>query len=217
MISLLLGCHALSLSPTRVRAEVRDELLRELPREQPPALPSARLQSLVDELEGLAVPPATSDFLVMGLQGEWSLQLQSGLSESTELLLPADRGEPVCIKRVTQRVEEGKLRSTAQFEVPIEGLSGSLEVQADLYPTTRPDMLHFVSRGHTLNLERAPNSIAIPGLMNSLLGHLSAEFRAEDGVRFGLQITYIDELVRITRCTTRDFAGFCTVHSRVAR
>ena len=33
------------------------------------------------------------------------------------------------------------------------------------------------------------------------------EFHADDGVRIGMQTMYMDEALRITRCTTRTLAG----------
>ena len=51
-------------------------------------------------------------------------------------------------------------------------------------------------------------------LMEALMGRLSPEFRAEEGVRLGMQLSYIDEELRVSRCTTRQLAGYCTVHTR---
>ena len=54
----------------------------------------------------------------------------------------------------------------------------------------------------------------MPGLLHELHAELSCDFRAEDGVRLGLQTTYLDEVLRVTRCTTRDLAGAVSVHVR---
>ena len=40
------------------------------------------------------------------------------------------------------------------------------------------------------------------------------DFLSEEGVRLGLQLTYLDETIRITRCTTRALAASCAVHVR---
>ena len=40
--------------------------------------------------------------------------------------------------------------------------------------------------------------------------------RRHEGVRLGLQTTYLDEQLRITRCTTRELAGSCAVHLRAS-
>ena len=42
------------------------------------------------------------------------------------------------------------------------------------------------------------------------------DFLSDEGVRLGLQVTYLDETLRITRCTTRALATSCAVHLRVS-
>ena len=161
--------------------------------------------------------PATSDFHLLGLRGSWSEQLQSARSISPEDAVPeltASQRELVRVDEVVQHFEEGVLRSVAAFHVPSEAISGSLEVQATVYPTTMSNMLHLLTTGHTLSLTRTPTEVPLPELLEALMGRLSPEFRAEEGVRLGMQTSYIDEELRISRCTTRHLAGFLTVHSR---
>ena len=53
-------------------------------------------------------------------------------------------------------------------------------------------------------------------MMEALHANLPAEFLGDEGVRLGLQTTYLDETLRITRCTTRSLATTCAVHLRLA-
>eukprot|EP00327_Prymnesium_parvum_P045371 CAMPEP_0205864138 /NCGR_PEP_ID=MMETSP1083-20121108/7185_1 /ASSEMBLY_ACC=CAM_ASM_000430 /TAXON_ID=97485 /ORGANISM="Prymnesium parvum, Strain Texoma1" /LENGTH=110 /DNA_ID=CAMNT_0053225973 /DNA_START=17 /DNA_END=346 /DNA_ORIENTATION=- len=67
----------LSIAPSaRSRLELRDELLRLLP---PPSSPlvSPSISPLVEALERHATPPATSPFLLLGLEGEWTHRLHA--------------------------------------------------------------------------------------------------------------------------------------------
>lgn len=53
-------------------------------------------------------------------------------------------------------------------------------------------------------------------MMEALHAGLSHDFLGDEGVRLGLQTTYVDELLRITRCTTRSLADSCAVHVRAS-
>ena len=198
----------------RTRDTVRAQLLDSL--SQQPVEPE-KLHALAEELETLAALPATADFHLLGLRGSWSERLQSVLSIPPEDAVPeltAAQQELVCVDDVVQHFEEGVLRSVATFRVPSETIAGSFEVQATIYPTTMSNMLHLVTTGHTLNLNCSPKDVEVPQLLEALMGRLGPEFRAEEAVRTGTQTTYIDEELRISRCTTRHLAGFLTVHSR---
>ena len=56
--------------------------------------------------------------------------------------------------------------------------------------------------------------ITVPAMMEALHSQLSHDFLSDEGVRLGLQLTYLDETIRITRCTTRALAASCAVHVR---
>jgi len=211
----LLGVQGVSLvSPARTRAVVREQLINCL-KSQQPVRACDTLHMLVEELETLAALPATSDFHLLGLRGSWSERLQSDLSTANAAMdLNSTHRELVRVSEVEQHFETDRMRCIAAFDVASEGISGSLEVQASVYPTTKSDMLHLMMTGHTLNLDRTPKDVSVPTLVEALIGQLGPEFRAEDGVRLGVQTSYIDEELRITRCTTRHLAGYVTVHSR---
>ena len=80
----------------------------------------------------------------------------------------------------------------------------------------RADTLDLRSGDRRLVLPRAPATLAVPALMESLHLQLSPDFRVGDGVRMGLQTTYLDEGIRITRCTHGKLHGECMVHVREA-
>ena len=106
----------------------------------------------------------------------------------------------------------------SRAEFAIEGVDerGQLESSTALVVTTRADTVHLRADGLQLELpRRVPDELSVPSMMDGLLPQLSPEFRVDKGARCGLQTTYLDECLRITRCTTRSLAGSCAVHLRV--
>jgi len=210
------------------RLELRDELLSLLPPSGTGPQPlEARAFELVKELELLEAVPASSGFLELGLRGAWSLRGTMPATDETEAE-PAAKDvlrsfyagvELVELIDVGARFDaepRGAITASCQFRVLADDLVGRLEVDltAGIDPD-RVDTIHVVTNGRKLLLPRAP-SCEVPAMMEALHANLPAEFLGDEGVRLGLQTTYLDETLRITRCTTRSLATTCAVHLRLA-
>lgn len=201
------------------RVALRNDLLRLLPEPgAPPVTLSGRTEELVRELELLESVPATSLFLNLGLDGAWTL---SALQPSPDQLASAN--EPVQALPEVELLEVGSqfdassstCVATAKFRVAADDLLGSLELDAATSPSTeRFDTITYSTKGRKLLIPRAPSSCDVPSMVSALHQQLPMEFLGDEDVRLGFQTTYLDELVRITRCTTRSLAGACAVHRR---
>jgi hypothetical protein len=207
------------LAPTpRTRQELRVELLDalELGSQTPQAshLMVGRVEELVKELELLEAVPATSEFTMLGTAGDWTLRTYSPPEGA---LPPSASDVKLSVDEVTQHIDaEGLLgRSAVLFRC--EGMRGTYSVEhginANSDMTGREDTVHLVASGRQLSLPRAP-SCGVEQLMIELHAQLPYDFLSDEGVRLSMQTTYLDESLRITRCTTRSLAGACAVHVR---
>ena len=212
--------------PAADRVELRDELLSLLPTDASgPTKLEGRAFEVVEALELLESVPASSGFLQLGLSGAWSLRATKAAPPEAE----ADEVPSEPTKDTTGLVEllgagssfdagaRGATTATARFRVLGDDLDGTLEVDltAGIDPD-RADTLHIVTNGRKLLMKRAPTSCDVATMMEALHANLPAEFLGDEGVRLGMQTTYLDECLRITRCTTRALAGSCAVHVRVS-
>ena len=183
-----------------------------------------RLQ-LVNELELLEAVPASSGFLELGLRGTWSLRgtmpaIETEAKPAADIIRSFYAGiELVELLDVGARFDaepRGALTASCRFRVLADDLLGKLQVELTAgSDPDRVDTIHVVTNGRKLLLPRAP-SCEVPAMMEALHANLPAEFLGDEGVRLGLQTTYLDETLRITRCTTRSLAGSCSVHLRLA-
>jgi len=216
---------------TGSRVELRDELLSLLPNEDNarPVVLEGRALEVLEALELLESVPASSAFLQFGLRGTWSLR---GTVASTELREVAASGLPTVPEGAPDvellsagatygsdgddGTQAGATSATCEFRVVEDDLVGALEVDltAGLDPD-RSDTIFVKTNGRKLQMPRAPAICDVRAMMESLHAQLPAEFLGDEGVRIGLQTTYLDETLRITRCTTRTLAGSCAVHLRV--
>ena len=219
------------VAPTTQRVSLREELLTLLPAGPPHSI-EGRAEELVRELELLENVPATPDFLLFGLSGAWVLRganvptdHASGRDEADDFIDDTSASLSASLLDVTQKIdlEALSVSSVARFSsstdaAVTEALQGTLSLDASIRPDPeRADTLQFViAPERRLSLPRAPSGAVVSHLMKDLHTQLPAEFLGEDGVRLGMQTTYLDEVVRITRCTTRSLATACTVHVRDA-
>ncbi len=194
------------------RSLLRASLLQLLPAHgAAPAHISDELAELVQQLEELEYTPATAAFHSLGVAGGWDLRAMSS---------PPGEAGAVQLRGAEQAITpEGTLTSWASFvleegEPQGDALRGVLEVSSTLSLTPRADSLDLRTSGRSLRVPRAPAALGVPALLEQLHAQLSPDYRADDGVRLGLQTTYLDEEVRITRCTTGKAHGECTVHVR---
>ena len=217
MLGLAVGCLAMA-SPviTSERLELRSALLSRLPSSGPPTFVRDELQGAVEDLEQLEYVPQTAEFLRLGITGTWSLRALSEPSHSSPLDAFEMRTAAVDLLQVTQTIDgKGQTLTAADFQLSDdEDLCGKLEYSGMVSLTPMADSVDLRSEAPRLRLPRAPRSMDIPKLMQVLHARLSPEFRAEDGVRLGLQTTYMDEEMRIARCTTGALRGECVVYVR---
>ena len=193
-----------------VRQEVALEIRRRLPPAGTPVVMDDEFRGLIESLEELEATPATAEFLSLGVQGRWALRAMSAPPSA------ADGAASVTLLDVEQCVAAGgAVESAARFRLRDEELSGVLTVSSALSLTPRADTLDLRTSGRSLSVPRAPTRLSVPSMMEALHAQLSPDFRADDGVRLGLQTTYLDESIRITRCTTGKAHGECTVHVRL--
>ena len=183
----------------------------------PPCRLAGRTAEIVEALELLEAVPATSEFLSLGVSGSWELR---GVKDSSELSeADASRSTlPPAVELLEVQQELDVAAETARglvkFRVVADDMLGSLDLSAiAAHNAEHADTLNFVTSARQLHLPRAP-SCAVPDLMHALHAGLSHDFLGEEGVRLSLQTTYVDESLRITRCTTRALAGACAVHVR---
>ena len=224
MLSLLFlpGVAALLNTGTPIadRLALRAELQTLLPPGQPPRALAGRAFEIVDTLENLENVPATPGFLTLGIGGAWSLAGSQDAPEREDAATSSAAPPAVALLAVRQTLDFSTERAYNVVEFSIdEGiageLSGALELDAICAQNAeRADTLNFVTTERRLKIPRAP-SCEVPAMMEALHAQLSHDFLADEGVRLGLQTTYLDEQLRITRCTTRELAGSCAVHWRL--
>ena len=199
------------------RLELRTQLLDMLPlADDPPAFVRDGLSEAVQRIEELEHAPETEAFHGVGLSGTWTLMALTEPTHASQLEAFEMRTADVEVLDVEQCVKGDGMTATVDFRLTAgddDGLRGRYEVDSTLEvgPFGRLDMRTTARR---LNLPRAPVGMDVPQLMRVLHARLGPEFRAEDGVRLGLQTMYLDEQMRITRCTTSKLRGECTVHVR---
>lgn len=212
-------------SASSQRLALREELLSLLPTGAPFTI-DGRAQELVEEIELLESIPATSAFLTFGLNGAWALR-GSKLPEehiaaaAAAQPLKAPASELVEILDVTQELDTVSLesRSAVRFRCDDGALEGKLLLMAEVNANAdlvggREDTIQLLSGDRKLELARQPSSCSIVELMGALHSQLPYDFLGDAGVRLSMQTTYLDETLRITRCTTRALATACSVHVR---
>ena len=221
MLSVLIaGASALAPSlatlPTD-RLALRTELLSLLPPGSAPRPLAGRAVELVRQLELLETVPATPGFLTMLANGDWNLV---GVQDPPEReAAPTSESPPPAVEvlEVCQELDFSTERATAsaRFRVVEDDLVGELVLDAIVAQNgARADTLNYVTTGRQLKIKRAP-SCPVPAMMEALHAQLSHDFLGDEGVLLGLQTTYLDETLRITRCTTRELASACAVHTRI--
>ena len=141
----------------------------------------------------------------------------SGQQPPLEDKPPAPPGCELQLGRVERRFDltsgSGSLSSYAEFE--LDAIAGRLVVELDVIPSSRADIVAAVTSSRSLEMPRMPPT-PIPAAMQLLHSQLSADFLGDEGVRLGLQTTYLDADMHITRCLTRELSGACCVHVRVS-
>ena len=218
MLAVVAGACALTPSATlpTERMALRTELLSLLHPDRPHPL-AGRAVELVRQLELLQTVPATPGFLTMLANGDWNL---IGVQDTAECETPPTTEIPppaVELLEVRQDLDFSTETSTniARFRVVKDDLIGELQLNAIVARNgARADTLNYVTTGRQLKIKRAP-SCPVPAMMEALHAQLSHDFLSDEGVLLGLQTTYLDETLRITRCTTRELASSCAVHTRV--
>jgi len=204
--------------PLAERREMRAELMRLLPAEgEAPAFARDELEQAIEQLEQLEQRPETADFNRLGVTGAWTLRALTEPAHDSAITAFEMRTADLTVHGIEQRVEGGGTTVVAvDFELAedVGELRGRLEVDGTLALTPMADSLDLRSAARRLRLPRVPKSVPVEDLMRVLHARLSPEFRAEDGVRIGLQTTYMDDQMRITRCTTGKLRGECMVHVR---
>jgi hypothetical protein len=216
MLGLAAACLALA-SPviTSERLDLRSAVLSRLPSSGSPVFVRDELQSAVEDLEKLEYVPQTAEFLRLGITGTWAVRALTEPTHESALVAFEMRTAELDLLHVEQTIAgNGQTLSMAEFELPNEDLRGKLEYSGMVTLTPMVDSVDLRSQPPRLRLPRAPASMDVPKLMQVLHARLSPEFRTEDGVRLGLQTTYMDEELRITRCTTGALRGECIVHVR---
>ena len=208
-----------SLQPAASRVALRDRVISSLPTAgAAPLFLDGELRAAVEELEGLEFVPATAEFLRAGTTGSWHVCAFSEPEHRSSIEAFEMRVAGVDVVRVEQVVAaDGSTRTSASFRVDGDGstLDGLYEVEGTLSLTPMIDSLDMrTSAERRLRLPALPASMDVPQMMQTLHARLCTEFRAEDGVRVGQQTTYLDDRLRITRCTTRELRGACTVYLR---
>ena len=134
--------------------------------------------------------------------------------------LSAPASELVQILDVTQELDAESLesRSAVRFRCDAGALEGKLlltaEVNANAELVGRDDTIQLLTGDRKLELARQPSSCSVVELMAALHSQLPYDFLGDEGVRLSMQTTYLDETLRITRCTTRSLATACAVHVR---
>lgn len=219
-----LASTASPVASTADRLQLRADLLELLPPENTgPQRLEGRALELVEALELLENVPASSGFLQLGLQGRWALKgtIAAPAPQEEDASDRSEQAQPLVeLLDVGARFEAlgalGATVSTVKFRVLEDDLVGSYEIDltAGIDPD-RSDTLYYVTNGRKLQIKRAPESCDVPTMMEALHANLPAEFLGEEGVRLGMQTTYLDECLRITRCITRSLAGSCAVHVRL--
>ena len=200
----------------RGASSAKARLLQQLPREgQSPLEMPFEMIALIEELEAQGVTPATPEFLTLGLNGRWACRAL--LAPPLEDKPPAPPGCELQLGRVERRFDltsgSGSLSSYAEFE--LDAIAGRLVVELDVIPSSRADIVAAVTSSRSLEMPRMPPT-PIPAAMQLLHSQLSADFLGDEGVRLGLQTTYLDADMHITRCLTRELSGACCVHVRVS-
>lgn len=204
------------------RIDVRDRLVALLPATaSPPVFLGDELQTAVEALEELEHVPHTAEFLRLGTAGPWSVCAFSEPEHPDAERALQVRTAAIRVDGVEQEVDgDGAVRTSAAFTVDDDGtqLRGRYQVDASLSLTPMADSLDMRSSPERrLSLPRAPTSMEVAEMMQLLHGRLCTEFRADEGVRVGMQTTYLDDTLRITRCTKSGMLrGACTVYRRMA-
>jgi len=181
----------------------------------PPRLMHGEILEAVEALEALEFCPETADFHSIGIRGDWDLRALTEPPHPDAIAAFETRVAGVDLRAVTQSISsDGKVLSAVDFELEEDGIRGRLEVEAMMSLTPAADILDLRTGGRKLSMPRMPKSMEVPEMLKALHGRLSTDFRADDGVRLGMQTTYLDETLRITRCTTGRLHGECAVHLR---
>mmetsp|Transcript_21645 Transcript_21645/g.35709 ORF Transcript_21645/g.35709 Transcript_21645/m.35709 type:complete len:233 (+) Transcript_21645:17-715(+) len=198
-------------------AALRSELISHLhPGTRTALVPGSLLFSLVEQLEQLGSLPSSSAMLYFALDGHWeqrawSTPFDAGFDAQTVAQLASTSAE---VLSVTQSFVGTDVSTTAEFTVVEEALHGALSVSSRLGMTSRPDTCNFFTGAQALSFSCMPKDVQLSALLDALHSQLGAEMRAAENVRLGMQTTYIDDDIRITRCLTRSLAGACTVYVR---
>ena len=209
-----------AISPTTAdRLSLRSELLTLLRPDGPPHALAGRAAELVEALELLEAVPATPGFLSLGAAGDWTLVATQDAPERNDAPPGADAVPPAVELISAQQTLDfttERAYGKVEFRVVDDDLCGALELDAICaQDAMRCDTLNFVTTARRLKLPRAP-SCPVPAMLEAVHAQLSHDFLGDEGVRLGLQTTYLDEQLRITRCTTRELAGSCAVHLRAS-
>ena len=201
------------------RLALRDRVINSLPPARTaPLFVHGNLHAAIEELEGLEFVPATAEYLRAGTSGSWHICAFSEPEHRSSIEAFEMRIAGVEVLHVEQMVaDDGATCTSASFRVGQEGsmLEGRYEVDGTLSLTPMSDSLDMrTSSERRLRLPALPEGMEVPEMMQALHARLCTEFRAEDGVRVGQQTTYLDDRLRVTRCTTRELRGAITVYRR---
>ena len=215
LVALAPSGLAISTAPAaepavRARDLLRSDVLSLLPKGAgAPAIASGALLAAVEELELQGVTPASPEFLSLALgAGAWELR---AIGPADGAAAPS-ASELVQINGVECRVDGERIRTSTSFALADEELVGSLEASAAWSSTTRADTLHLVADGLELSMPRAPAGCGVPALVGELLQ--SSHVAADEGAKFSLQTTHLDEGLWVARCLTRHLYGAIGVYVR---
>jgi len=218
-----LSAAVLSLSTpvidTPPRLALRTAVTSLLPTAGAPVFVRDELLAAVEALEELEYSPSTTEFHQAGVTGEWCVAALTEPEHPSALDAFQARVADVNLLGVRQRVSSvGSMELQAEFQLR-DGdgdISGRLEVDGALSLTPMVDSFDLRTSDRRLSLPRMPTTMEVPSLMQLLHARLPAEFRAEEGVRLGMQTTYMDEVLRISRCTTGKLRGECAIAVRIS-
>jgi len=203
------------------RIALRSAVVQLLPgRGSSPAFVRDELEAAVESLEAIEHGPETGAFHMLGLAGSWALRALSEPEHASALEAFQMRTADLTVLGIEQQIGgDGAAAMAVDFELT-DGddgqLRGRLEVDGTLADTHMSDFVDLRTAARRLSMPRVPSTMSVDELMRVLHARLSSEFRAEDGVRIGLQTTYMDEELRVARCLTGKLRGECMVYVRRA-
>mmetsp|Transcript_42753 Transcript_42753/g.112492 ORF Transcript_42753/g.112492 Transcript_42753/m.112492 type:complete len:243 (+) Transcript_42753:17-745(+) len=202
---------------TAERLALRQSLTQLLPAEgEAPAFVRDDLLDAIEKLEAIEYVPQTPEFTLLGATGDWSLRALTEPEHASAVEAFQMRTAEIDLLGVEQCIGgDGTSTMSADFVLDDGALKGRLELDGTFSLTRMADSLDLRSGGRRLKLPRAPASMSVDELMQALHARLSAEFRADDDVRVGMQTMYMDEVLRVTRCMTGKLRGECMVHVRL--